>query len=229
MSTKGFQNFTPAMLAERDRRIIPGSLLRRPGKAADQKPLPPLDTAAARIGAPVLTGRQPEKKLRTNRRNDGRGFENALEAIFTRYQSQGLLRLKKAEPPCKVMGFGAGRRVIFLRNPFLDFVGCWNERGGRFVNLEAKSTGKPVLPLNSDNGVTEAQVDALRYWTLAGGVAAVLWEHRGEVKMVLPLTIIGTLTRRKSIRWEDAGRAIKPGLGLERWQILAALRSAFPA
>ena len=225
MSTKGFQNFTAAMVEERNKRIVPGAILRRPGKVADAKPLPPLDTAAARIGAPVLTGR----KVPTNRRNDGRAFENALEVIFTRYSAHNLMRLRKAEPPCKVMGFGAGRRVIFLKNPFLDFIGLWNERAGRFVALEAKSTSKPLLPLDSDSGVTEAQVEALRWWTVAGGVAAVLWEHRGEVKLVMPLTIVDTLRSRRSLQWEKAGRIIKPGLGLERWQILAALRSAFPA
>ena len=225
MSTKGFQKFTPAMLAERDSRIVPGSLLKRPGKAADQKPLPPLNTAAAAIGAPTV---QALRKLPTNRRNDGRGFENALEVIFTRYAAHNRMRVKKAEPPCKVMGFGAGRRVIFLKNPFLDFVGLWNERAGRFVTLEAKSTSKPVLPLDSDGGVTTAQVEALRWWTVAGGAAAVLWEHRGEVKLVLPLTIVDTLRTRRSLRWEAAGQLIKPGLGLERWQVLAALEAAFP-
>lgn len=229
MSKNPFANWTPQQLAERDRRIIPGALLRRPGKAADQKPLPPLDTAAARIGAPVLTGRKPEKKLRTNRRNDGRAFEHDLEVIFTRYASQGLLRLKKTVPPCKVMGGGAGRKVIFLRPEYLDFCGSWNERGGRFVNLEAKSTSKPLLALESDSGLTVRQVEILRNWSISQGAVAVLWEHIGEVKLVLPLTIVGTLARRKSLRWEDAGRVIKPGLGLERWQILAALRSAFPA
>lgn len=213
------------MIAERERRIVPGCLVKRPGKSADFKPLPPLDTAAALIGAPTV---QVLRKLPTNRSNDGRGFENALEVIFTRYAAFNRMRVKKVEPPCKVMGFGAGRRVIFLKNPFLDFVGLWNERAGRFVALEAKSTSKPVLPLDSDGGVTTAQVEALRWWTVAGGVAAVLWEHRGEVKLVLPLTIVDTLRTRRSLRWEAAGRPIKPGNGLERWQILAALEAAFP-
>ena len=225
MSKNLFANWTPQQIAERDRRIIPGSLLRRPGKAADHKPLPPLDTAAARIGAPTL----PARKTHNNRRNDGRAFENALEAIFTRYQSHNLLRLKKCEPPCKVIGFGPSRKVIFLPNPFLDFVGAWTERGGRWVALEAKSTSKPTLALNTDKGLTVRQVDELRRWTIAGGATAVLWEFCGEVRLVMPLTIAGTLARRKSLRWEESGKLVKPGLGLERWQILAALRTAFPA
>jgi penicillin-binding protein-related factor A (putative recombinase) len=222
MSKNSFTNWTPQMVAAQNAKAIKGRTRTRPGRAEDQPPLPPLQTAAAMIGAPTLPRRLP-----SNWRNDGRAFENALEAIFTRYQSHGLMRVKKCEPPCKVTGFGAFRRVIFLENDYLDFVGSWNERGARFTTLEAKSTSKPVLPLNQKGGLTTKQVDALRHWTRAGCVAAVLWEHRGEVKLVRSELVEATLYRRKSLRWEDAGNPIKPGVGLERWQILSALRLAF--
>ena len=229
MSKNPFANWTHEMVAAQNAKAARGrkpvslpiqptayEIVRRQA-IADGKPLPPIPARCYPPGA---------KKLPTNRRNDGRVFENALEAIFTRYASEGVLRLKKCEPPLRVMGGGGFRKVVFLKNPFLDFIGLWSERAGRFVALEAKSTSKPRLPINSKGGITPDQVDALRYWTKAGGVAVVLWEYRGAVRLVLPGFVVKLADAGgKSLKWEDAGPLLSPGNGLERWQVLHALRA----
>ncbi len=137
--------------------------------------------------------------MRTNRFNDGRPFQTLLESILTQYQSAGLLRMKKVEPPTRIVR----GRILFLANPWLDYLGCWTERGGRMVTFEAKSTREPRLPLWS-NGVTEKQIDTLRLWDHAGAVAFVLWEFGGDVRLVRYSEIARVLAERKHLKLDDA-------------------------
>lgn len=123
----------------------------------------------------------------------------------------GKLRLRKVDPPARIMGGGAGRRVIFLENPFLDFVGVWTECGGRAVFIECKSTAKPKLTFDSDGGITTTQLDALRNWHNAGAVAFVLWQWGERVRMVTAALLAKCRdearfgTRFKFLDWEDFG------------------------
>jgi hypothetical protein len=99
------------------------------------------------------------------------------------------MRLRKVDPPTRVIGSGAFRRIIFQMNPFLDFCGAWTERDGRAVFVETKSTSEPKLTVNTSGGLTVTQVESLRHWHNAGAVAFVLWEYRGEVAL-LPAAMI---------------------------------------
>lgn len=112
---------------------------------------------------------------RTNRSNTGKSFEAELAIHFRVLESRRILRLRKVDPPTRILG--GGRKVITLANPFLDYVGVWTAGGGRAIFLEAKSTAEHRLPINRSGGVTEAQFEALQAWDSAGGVAAVLWRY----------------------------------------------------
>lgn len=125
--------------------------------------------------------------MRTNAFNTGKRFENMVSASAAHYQAEGLLRIKKVEPPTRIVGGGQARRVIFMENPFLDWVGAWTERRGRAVFIECKSTGEGKLPFDG-NGVTTLQLDAMRNWSNAGAVAFVLWEWKDRIKVV-PVSI----------------------------------------
>lgn len=121
-------------------------------------------------------------------KNDGRPFQQELERVLLQYQSAGLLRVRKVDPPVRVVGFGARRQVIFQKNPWLDYAGVWTERSGRAVLFEAKSTAGPRLPFGKD-GVTETQLGAIHNWSMAGAVVFVLWRvERGDEKGTYLLT-----------------------------------------
>ena len=136
--------------------------------------------------------------MRTNRFNDGRPFQTLLESILKQYQSDGRLRMKKVEPPTRIVR----GRILYLENPFLDYIGCWSDRGGRLVTFEAKSTRESRLPLWS-NGVTKKQIDVLRLWESAGSVAFVLWEYSGDVRLIRYSAIKEALVERKHLKLED--------------------------
>lgn len=140
---------------------------------------------------------------RTNRFNTGKPFEEELATILTKYGARGQLRLKKVEPPMRF----AGRRIILLPNPFLDFCGSWVERGGRAVFMEAKSTSKNTLPMGK-SGLTDTQLDALRHWHNAGAVAFVLWKYDGVVRFIAWPWI--EKLKRKHIKIEDCFD-VRPG------------------
>ncbi len=70
--------------------------------------------------------------------------------------------------------------MIFQRNPWLDYVGVWRERGGRAVMFEAKSTAEARLPFGKDSGVTKAQLEAMHHWGEHGAVVFVLWQVRDK-------------------------------------------------
>jgi penicillin-binding protein-related factor A (putative recombinase) len=153
-------------------------------------------------------------------RNDGRPLEKEIETICMQYQSKGLLRMKKVEPPCRIVG----RRVIFLANPFLDFIGAWTERNGRLVVFEVKSTRDATLQIGS-RGLSDKQVDALRLWHAAGAVTFVLirWEILGRVDLIPWRWIKTILDDRSHIRQEDCVK-LNPGIGYVTWDFLGAMR-----
>lgn len=120
--------------------------------------------------------------------NTGKEFERLLEAIFTGYLNRGIAKIEKVDPPVKVVGGGKARRVIFMKNPWLDYAGVWTEMGGRLLILEAKATETERLEIG-DGGITSKQMENLASWHRFGAVTAILWGHRGQVKVITAATI----------------------------------------
>lgn len=149
--------------------------------------------------------------------------------VCDQYKSQGLFRAEKADPPMRVMGGGPSRRFIYMKNPFLDFIGVWRERAGRAVMFEAKSTREPRLPVGYKNGLTASQVEAMRHWHAHGAVTFCLWECRGLVQMV-HLGHIKTLddNGQKSIE-PGACEAVPIGRGYVLFDFLQVMRRLWPA
>jgi penicillin-binding protein-related factor A (putative recombinase) len=149
--------------------------------------------------------------LRTNRFNDGREFQDAVAAQLKEYQFKGVMRLKRVSPPTRIVGSGQFRKVIFLENPFHDFLGCWTAGGGRLVLIECKSTEEARLPVGGSGGVTEDQWNELRHWENANAVAFVLWYVRSEPGawfFTVPMMKSVLETGRKSVRPENGEQVI---------------------
>lgn len=172
--------------------------------------------------------------MRTNRRNTGIPFQTKIDSTAKQYQAARWLRLRKVDPPTRVLGGGGSRRIIFQPNPFLDFVGCWTERHGRMVVIECKSTSKPKLLFDSSSGVTSKQLDNLRNWHNAGAVAFVLWEFDGKVRMVtgVYLAQCRDAARRgdsfKYVDWENVGPDIPQGAAYTLVDFLPEMRERWP-
>ena len=148
--------------------------------------------------------------MRTQR-NDGRSFEKAIETINGQYERQGRATISKVAPPVRILGWGANQKVIFLENPFVDFTGTWTEQGGRALHFEAKSTTKPVLPIN-DSQLKPTQIEAMRRWRAAGAATFLLWEINGLVVFFTLAMIDAGAGSRRSLLFED-GHEVKPGTG----------------
>lgn len=116
---------------------------------------------------------------RTNRKNTGKSFEHELELLFKGLEARRIARIRKVDPPTRIIGGGGFRRVIFLPNPFLDYAGAIC-RSGRAVFLEAKSTSSHRLPIDRSGGVTEEQVGSLRAWARADALVGVLWRFQNR-------------------------------------------------
>ena len=161
MSTSGFGHLTQRDIDERNARLRRAAVAPRP-----LPPLPPMDTAASRIGAPALP-----------RQNTGRWLEELIQASADRYAAANVLTLRKNEPPCRIIGGGSARKVIFLDNPWLDFSGNWTERHARHLLIECKSTDGETLRIQQESGLTVRQCKALRDWIDRGSAAMVIWGH----------------------------------------------------
>lgn len=159
---------------------------------------------------------------RTNRSNDGRDFQAAILKEAALYESQGILTLRKCDAPVRMIGSGPMRKIIPMRNPFLDFVGVWTERGGRALFIEAKSTATHRLPINRDAGLTENQCNAMSQWSEAGAAVALIWRCQYGIRVLSWSVIQNEIAiGMKSLCAEDFAQ-VENG-----W--LAALRDAFPS
>jgi penicillin-binding protein-related factor A (putative recombinase) len=125
------------------------------------------------------TGAEP-RRLRTNRNNTGKRFEEKIEQAIAYYRRKGILRAEHVDPPTVLVR----GKLIRKANPFLDYVGVWTYGGGRALFFEAKSTSVPRLAISRDGGITERQYDALIQWRAAGAITFVLWEYDGTVLYV---------------------------------------------
>jgi len=167
-----------------------------------------------------------EKNLRSNRENDGRPFQRELEITAGGYQCRRIATLRKVDPPTRLVGSGAARRVLFMANPFLDFVGVWTAHHGRALFIEAKSTATHRLPFNRSGGITPEQLASIKTWRHAGAAAAVLWRFGMRVALFLPEDLIQAEGRGdKSLVFEN-GRRVPAGEGNLIWDFLPVLESA---
>jgi penicillin-binding protein-related factor A (putative recombinase) len=145
-------------------------------------------------------------------RNRGKEFESRIETLLQEYSRTGVAKIHKVDPP----SCHAGRRVILMENPWLDFQGVWTVNANRAIAFEAKRTDKPLLPINTTGGggMSPKQWASFEAWTHAGATTFVLWEHLGEIRIITHAMCRNALaeTKRKSLRWIDAIR-IAPGEG----------------
>lgn len=134
-------------------------------------------------------------------RNQGTSYETELERAFGTYLLNGIAKVEKCDAPTKVLG----KKVIYLENPFPDFIGTWTQQGGRLLTFEAKRTDAPTLGVGK-SGLKTHQLDALDLWHRAGGFSALLWQYRGETRAMTAGQIRKALseTGRKSLMWEQA-------------------------
>lgn len=158
--------------------------------------------------------------MRTNWQNDGRSFERSLAQVCRLYAEAGRAYFEKVSPPTKTMGSGFKRKILYMPNPFLDFMGVITEWNNRMALFEAKSTDKPTLPCGKDNGFTRVQVDALAKWRQHGAACWLLWECHGEVRLFFHSMILAGLSERASLVFAD-GLPIRTGRGFLFWDVLA--------
>ncbi len=153
---------------------------------------------------------QPATPQRTNRKNDGRAFQEDMQRTFEAYAKRGIATVSKVDPPVRVFWLpdkATGRktqRIIFQKNPWLDYSGCWTARHGRALHIEAKAISKHLLRLNHDGGIKESQIAAMYRWRRAGAAVALLWRFEGNIHLFTPEMIQAALaTGAKSLKFED--------------------------
>lgn len=159
---------------------------------------------------------------RRNASNSGKGFEELLSRIFAAYEQRRIATFEKVEQPMKIMGSGKARRVVFLKNPFLDFTGVWTAQGGRAIHVEAKSSEAPRLPIGDDSsGLKDKQVTNLKRWDDSGAATGVLWLYAGDVRLI-PIEHVRRQRRDAFFPWEEA-IPIPQGPGFIIYDFLALL------
>ncbi len=169
---------------------------------------------------------QHAANTRTNRSNDGRGFQKEIELTCGGYQNRCAATLRKVDPPTRLVGTGAARRVLFMANPFLDYVGTWTARHGRAIFIECKSTSTHRLPFKRSGGLTEEQLSTMKTWRLASAATALLWQFNGRVTLWIPEDLMqAEETGAKSLVFEN-GRHVPNGEGKVVWDFLPVLERA---
>lgn len=148
--------------------------------------------------------------MRATKKNDGRGFQTMLENLFAEYERLGTAAISKVDPPVKIMGWGARRKVIFQANPWLDYAGTL--AGGRAIHIEAKSTAGPTLAIlaedSNGSGIKHTQqTSAMRHLRMGAAVFYLWWNTAADdMRIVTPNMVAAQLATRKSLRWMDAHR-----------------------
>lgn len=118
-----------------------------------------------------------------------RQFEDRVEQQCRRYLRDGRAKIHKVDPPTRVIGHNPAR-IIFLENPFLDFIGIASTGAliadeFRPIMFEVKRTERPYLPLKGKGrGLTQKQLKALVAWRAAGAITGILWEHDAVVRWI---------------------------------------------
>jgi hypothetical protein len=169
---------------------------------------------------------EAEHAVRTNWKNDGRGFQAELVMTCEAYLKRGTAKIVKVDPPTRVVGGGAARKVIFMHNPFLDFVGCWEAHHGRAIMIEAKAHDSGRLGIDAGGGLTSTQWSSLRSWRKAGAVCCVLWRRKAEVRLFLPEKIQDELDSGGRSLTFESGLPVAQGAGEVIWDFLSVLEKA---
>lgn len=157
-----------------------------------------------------------------NTPNPGRAFEGMLSRIWEEYERRGVMKVEKVEPPCRILGGGGPRRVIFLENPNLDYVGVWTGAGCRALQIEAKTTQSTRLALGA-GGLSETQQRAMERWHGAGAVVFVLWLTEARLYLIPWQTIRDVGQLRRSLTPEH-GIAVPAGRGWVLWDVEAVMQ-----
>ena len=140
--------------------------------------------------------------MKTSKR--GGELERTLEAIHGVYRMTRRAKVHKVDPPVRIVGGGGARRIIFLENPFVDYVGAWTERNGRMLAIEAKETTEPRLDMATAK-LSGTQQLALTQWRDSGALALVCWRHEGEIRLVtIAIMLAEQAAGRASVRWSRA-------------------------
>lgn len=131
----------------------------------------------------------------------GKGFEHDIIERAKVYEAKKYLVLRKVDPPSRIIR----GRVLFLANPFLDFVGSFTERGGRAIFLEAKETHEDKLGIGAKtNGITDKQLHSLRVWHHSGAIAGTLWKCPAGVYLI-PIALLDAIAQRTQFKHIKVG------------------------
>ena len=116
--------------------------------------------------------------------------------------------------------------MIFLANPFLDFMGTWTAHHGRALFIECKSHESGRLGIASSGGISATQWAALKSWRRAGAACAVLWRQKGDVRLFTPEMIAkAEAGGAKSLVFVE-GHLVFQGQGRVIWDFLKTLEVA---
>lgn len=159
--------------------------------------------------------------------NQGKGLQGEIERIAIEYQRKGILWLKKIDPPCRIVGKGINRKVIFLENPWLDFQGIWTRHNGRAISLEAKMTDEPKLQFGK-GGLTDTQLLSMGTHSAHGAATGVLWMFGGAIRF-LAYGTLQAIQRNgaRHAKWDQATE-IQRGLGFITWDFERILQLFYP-
>ncbi len=159
----------------------------------------------------------PRPKERTNRRNDGRSFQDEIIKTAQAYRALGVLKLEKCDPPVKSFG----KKIIRLENTWPDFIGV-HTATKRMLAIEAKSTSSHRLSLNNSGGLSVKQVNLLRDWHKAGALAGVLWRFVECEWIGWPQIEAALAAGNKSLKF-GGGKPVPQGNGFVRWEFAPVL------
>lgn len=107
-------------------------------------------------------------------------LEDIIKKSGEAYEKKGILKIKKVSPPTAVIYKKGKPEVIHQRNPFVDFIGCFIQKGSRMIHIEAKHYNKDRLPVNRKGGITPNQCTSLQSWYEAGCIVGAIWQKDRE-------------------------------------------------
>lgn len=137
-------------------------------------------------------------QIKSQRR--GAALEKDVEAAIAILSRNGIASAFKVSPPARIFG----GRVVFTRNPFLDFTGAIHGTGRALV-IECKVTRDPVLRLNAQ--VSRSQIEAIMQWTVACALVLLVWRqeltHGWAHHVITGQRLLSIYRHRKRIIPED--------------------------
>lgn len=129
-------------------------------------------------------------------KNTGKQFEKAIIDMCAIYEKRGIARIQKVDPPTY---FKQGE-IRYKSSLFLDFIGWTYDY--KFIAIELKSVDRDRLPLGKIPGITESQIEAIKYW--GGDKCLILWNRKNDIKKILGSTLLRLYSEGiKSIRWDS--------------------------